>query len=120
MDFLKIHDDDNVGVVLNKTGISIGEPTSINSNKTNHVKFGKKVALININKGKEILRYGAVIGIAKKNIKVGSLVDHTNMKIPDAANLSKIPFKGNVKPRNDVDSNFSFMGYRNNDGSVGT
>lgn len=120
MDFLKIHNDDNVGVVLNKTGISIGEPTSANSNETNHVKFGKKVALTNIKKGKEILRYGAVIGIANKYIKAGSLVDHKNMKIPEAINLDKITFKSKVKSKNDLDSTLSFMGYRNNDGSVGT
>lgn len=120
MDFLKINNNDNVGVVLKKAGISIGNPISINTNKSNHVRFGKKVALTDINEGNEIVRYGAVIGIAKNNIKVGSLVDHTNMVIPDAVDLNKIIFKSNLKPDNIKSSNLSFMGYRNNDGSVGT
>ena len=44
------------------------------------IDFGHKIAMKDIKKGDEVIKYGEVIGIAKQSIKAGELVHIHNLK----------------------------------------
>lgn len=57
--------------------------------------FGHKIALKNLETGKEIVKYGEVIGVASKPIKVGEWV-HTHNAVSARMNTSGEDVKGVV------------------------
>ena len=76
---LKLSDKDNVATALSdietesEVNIRWGkEITKISS--LEKIPFGFKVALIDINKGSKVIKYGETIGIASQDIKRGQLV----------------------------------------------
>ena len=79
-----------------------------------------KVALANLAEGESILRYGVVIGFANRPIARGSWVHEGVITPPDAPPLANCPLATAVpKPLPTLDG-YTFDGYRNPDGSVGT
>ncbi|MHA1297978.1 MAG: UxaA family hydrolase [Candidatus Helarchaeota archaeon] len=83
--FLILHEKDNVATVLKE----IPEGTEIEIEKDNEkflIKTNKKIpiyhkiALKDIKIGEEVLKYGEVIGIAKKEIKQGDHVHRKNIR----------------------------------------
>src|SRR5690606_1745473 len=79
-----------------------------------------KVALIDIPAGGKVLRYGVVIGRALYPIAAGSWVHERLLELPAARDLQGLPMATRkVEPQPPL-SIFTFEGYRNPDGSVGT
>lgn len=82
--YVVINRSDNVGIALEE--LKTGEPISIleNMKRTivikNKVPFGHKFAIHNIKKGQSVLKYGEVIGRAKKKIMVGEHVHVHNVE----------------------------------------
>ena len=84
------------------------------------VPQGHKVALVDLPVGAPVLRYNVAIGYALKDIAAGSWVHERLLKMPDARELSDLPI-ATVKPEPlPALEGYSFEGYRNEDGSVGT
>src|ERR1700690_4151820 len=81
---------------------------------------GQKRALVDIAEGAPILRYGEVIGHAASPILAGEWVDEARIQMPDAPALDRLenPTPG-PEPLPPLE-NYTFEGYRNADGSVGT
>ncbi|MDL2253220.1 UxaA family hydrolase [Ruminococcaceae bacterium OttesenSCG-928-I18] len=45
----------------------------------NDIPFGHKIALVDLDLGNSVYKYGAVIGVATKKICRGERVDHSNI-----------------------------------------
>lgn len=119
MAILKIADKDNVGIVTDRDGLKKGAKTN-GITLLEDIAMGFKVALENIGTWKEIIRYDEVIGLAKEHIEKGSLVHSSKMILPEPPLLKDISLQDNhFSPPEPLDG-YSFEGYKNKDGSVGT
>ena len=61
--------------VLSPEGVVINTPTSLNA-----IAYGHKIALINFDIGDKIIKYGEVIGVASKPIKIGEWIHTHNIE----------------------------------------
>lgn len=81
---------------------------------------GHKVALLDIPANGEIIRYGEVIGYAVRAIPRGSWIDESMVVLPEAPPLHTLPLATKVPAPLPPLEGYTFEGYRNADGSVGT
>jgi len=120
---------DNVAIVANDGGLPAGtilvDAHAEGLVLKDKVPQGHKVSLVEIAEGAPVLRYGMQIGFANKAIAAGCWVHERLLQMPGARGLEGLPI-GTVKPSL-VSSeelskmqSFTFEGYRNADGSVGT
>jgi galactarate dehydratase len=70
--------------------------------------------------GGEIRRYGVVIGFALRDIPAGSWVHERLLRMPPARALQSLPLADRQPARLAPLEGYTFDGYRNADGSVGT
>ena len=70
--------------------------------------------------GGNIIRYGEVIGTAKGAIKRGDWVNEDNVVMGKAPPLDQLEMATRLPPRSEPLTGYTFEGYRNADGSVGT
>ena len=117
---IKIADNDNVGVVTNSSGLSEGTLLDIGIRLSQFIPSGHKVALKTIAEGDKIIRYGQTIGYAIKSIEPGGWVNESKMLLPDPPELKSIPIPVISNAEINPLEGYTFEGYRNPDGSVGT
>ncbi|MDF7631341.1 galactarate dehydratase [Erwiniaceae bacterium L1_55_4] len=118
--YIKVHDADNVAIVVNNQGLPAGTRFEDGLQLTEHVPQGHKVALVDIPQNGVILRYGEVIGTALRPIAQGSWIEESLVALPEAPPLNSLPLANNVPPTLPPLEGYTFEGYRNADGSVGT
>jgi len=118
--YIKVHDADNVAIVVNNQGLPAGTRFEDGLQLTEHVPQGHKVALVAIPENGVILRYGEVIGTALRPIAQGSWIEESLVALPEAPPLNSLPLANNVPPDLPPLEGYTFEGYRNADGSVGT
>ncbi|MBK0099285.1 galactarate dehydratase [Erwinia sp. S63] len=118
--YIKVHDADNVAIVVNNQGLPAGTSFEDGLQLTEHVPQGHKVALVDIPENGVILRYGEVIGTALRPIAQGSWIEESLVALPEAPPLNSLPLANNVPPDLPPLEGYTFEGYRNADGSVGT
>ena len=117
---IRMHERDNVAIVANDGGLPAGTPLPGGPMLRDRVPQGHKVALTDIAAGAPVLRYGIPIGTALKDIAAGSWVHERLLKMPDARSLTDLPI-ATIKPAPQAPlEGYTFEGYRNVDGSVGT
>jgi galactarate dehydratase len=113
---------DNVAIVASPMGIKKGAVLLNNVVTHENIPMGHKIALKNFEKGERVIRYGEVIGITNKALEKGSWINESNLELPEAPVLDQIKY---TKQQNTTQSklkgkSFTFQGYKNPDGSVGT
>jgi galactarate dehydratase len=117
---ISMHPSDNVAIVANDGGLPAGTVLTTGLVLKDKVPQGHKVALIDLKADAPVLRYGIPIGYALKDIPAGSWVHERLLHMPDARELDNLPI-ATVKPAAQPPlEGFTFEGYRNADGSVGT
>ena len=117
---IRMHDRDNVAIVANEGGLPPGTVLASGLVLCERVPQGHKVALTDIAAGAPVLRYGIPIGHATKAIPAGSWVHERLLQMPEARGLDGLPI-ATVKPApQPALDGYTFEGYRNPDGSVGT
>ena len=115
-----MHERDNVAIVANAGGLPPGTTLPSGLVLIDQVPQGHKVALIALEAGAPVLRYGIPIGYAMKKIPAGSWVHERLLKMPDARELDNLPI-ATLKPAPQAPlEGYTFEGFRNADGSVGT
>ena len=118
--FIRMHENDNVAIVANTGGLPAGATFANGLKLREKVPQGHKVALVDLPAGAPVLRYDVAIGYALKDIPAGSWVHERLLKMPDARELTDLPI-ATVKPEPLPPlEGYTFEGYRNEDGSVGT
>lgn len=117
---IRMQADDNVAIVANDGGLPPGTTLPGGPTLLDKVPQGHKVALAAIPAGAPVRRYGVAIGFAKQDIAAGRWVHERLLEMPAARALEGLPM-ATVKPAPQPPlEGFSFQGYRNADGSVGT
>ncbi|HKX44857.1 MAG TPA: galactarate dehydratase [Burkholderiaceae bacterium] len=117
---IKMHDRDNVAIVANDGGLPAGTAFPDGLTLREHVPQGHKVALVDIAADAPVRRYDVVIGHALKDIAAGSWVHERLLKMPDARGLDGLPKATAQRAPMPPLAGYTFEGYRNPDGSVGT
>ncbi|MFN7121399.1 MAG: galactarate dehydratase [Hydrogenophaga sp.] len=117
---IRMHASDNVAIVANDGGLPVGTELPGGLVLRDKVPQGHKVALVDLPQGAVVLRYGVPIGHALADIAAGSWVHERLLQMPDARGLENLPM-ATVKPEPLPPlEGYTFEGYRNADGSVGT
>ncbi|MDE2616233.1 MAG: galactarate dehydratase [Burkholderiales bacterium] len=117
---ISMHGRDNVAIVANDGGLPPGTVLPAGPTLRDPVPQGHKVALRDIPADGAVLRYGIPIGYALKDIPAGSWVHERLLKMPTARELEGLPI-ATIKPEAQAPlEGYTFEGYRNADGSVGT
>ena len=118
--YIRMHACDNVAIVANDGGLPPGATFADGLSLRERVPQGHKLALVDLPQGGAVLRYNVVIGHALKDIAAGSWVHERLLEMPAARGLEGLPM-ATVKPPVPAPlEGYSFEGYRNADGSVGT
>ena len=117
---IRMHERDNVAIVANDGGLPAGTQLPDGLVLVNAVPQGHKVALVDLKAATPVLRYGIPIGYALKDIPAGSWVHERLLDMPSARSLDNLPI-ATVKPAPmPALEGYTFEGFRNADGSVGT
>lgn len=117
---ISMHAADNVAIIANDGGLPAGTVLSSGQVLVDHVPQAHKVALVDIPEGGVIRRYNVVIGYALRPIPAGSWVHEKLVQMPDARSLEGLPISTVKPPVQAPLEGYTFQGYRNADGSVGT
>jgi galactarate dehydratase len=117
---IRMNERDNVAIVANDGGLEAGTLLPGGPQLVDRVPQGHKVALVPIAAGAPVLRYGIPIGHALKDIAAGAWVHERLLQMPDARSLEHLPLSTVKPPPLPPLEGYTFEGYRNADGSVGT
>src|SRR3978361_2353094 len=118
--YIRLREQDNVAIVANRGGLQRGAVFGDGLTLTEQIPQGHKVALQDIAAGSAIIRYGEVIGHARATIARGGWGKESLVIMPDAPSLTNLPKSRGTPPALEPLEGFTFDGYRNRDGSVGT
>jgi galactarate dehydratase len=118
--YIRIHASDNVAIVANDGGLKAGAEFADGLRLVDNVPQGHKVALADLAEGDAIVRYNVVIGYAQKALPRGSWVHERVMRMPVAPGLDGLPIATVKPPALPPLEGYTFEGYRNADGSVGS
>lgn len=117
---IRMQTQDNVAIVANSGGLPAGTVLADGLVLRDAVPQGHKVALVDIPAEGAVLRYGIAIGYALKDMPAGSWVHERLLQMPSPRELENLPI-ATVKPQPLPPlEGYTFEGYRNADGSVGT
>ncbi len=122
---LRMHPEDNVAIVANDGGLPAGTvipPGRVGAGLVLREKVpqGHKVALEPIEAGQAVRRYRVPIGYALSTVEAGTWVHERLLQMPAARALEGLPM-ATVRPEAaEPLEGFTFEGYVNPDGSVGT
>src|SRR6185312_5811947 len=117
---IRMHARDNVAIVANEGGLAPGASLPDGPTLVDRVPQGHKVALVDIAAGEAVRRYDVVIGRAARDIRAGSWVHERLLDMPEACPLEGLPRATARTPASDALEGYTFEGFRNADGSVGT
>ncbi|WP_186120464.1 galactarate dehydratase [Burkholderia gladioli] len=118
--YIRVHPDDNVAIVVNDGGLPAGAQFADGLTLCEGVPQGHKVALVDLKEGDPVLRYHVVIGYASKDLPRGSWVNERTLRMPEPPGLENLPLATRKAPEQVPLEGYTFEGYRNADGSVGT
>lgn len=118
--FIRMHEKDNVAIVVNDGGLPAGTQFENGLSLLEAVPQGHKVALIDIAKDQAITRYNVTIGYAQNDIAAGSWIQESLVQLPPARELQNLPIANRKAPDMPALEGYTFQGFRNPDGSVGT
>ncbi|SEG36683.1 galactarate dehydratase [Bryocella elongata] len=118
--YVRVHPNDNVAIIVNAGGLVAGTRFSSGLVLTDDVPEAHKVALSAIDEGSPIVRYGVVIGHAARAIHEGDWVMEDDLVAPPAPDLDSVPLATQTPASLPPLEGYTFQGYRNADGTVGT
>jgi galactarate dehydratase len=118
--YVQVHPADNVAIVVNEGCLPAGTVFESGLTLTETVPEAHKMALTAISAGAAVIRYGVVIGYAARDISAGSWVHEGILMLPQPPALDRLPPPAKDQPSLPPLEGFTFEGYVNDDGSVGT
>jgi len=117
---IQIYPQDNVAIVVNDGGLPAGVRLDSGLVLTEAIPEAHKVALADVDTGGAIIRYGVVIGYAARPIEKGAWVHEGILTLPKAPDLGSLPRSTAVPAALPSLEGYTFEGFVNADGSVGT
>ena len=117
---IRMHERDNVAIVPQEGGLPAGTRIAGGPVLVEKVPQAHKVALVDLPAGTEVLRYGVCSGRTTVDVAAGRWVHERLLEMPVARGLEGLP-RATVRPQPLPPlAGYTFQGYRNADGSVGT
>ena len=111
--YVKIKEKDNVAVAVQdiKAGTRITEDLTANQD----IPQAHKIALCDISAGKEIIRYGVVLGYAIHEIRKGDWINEHMLELPESPSLDHLEYGTNLVEMENLPmpKRTTWMGYRN-------
>ena len=117
---IRVHPRDNVAVVVADDGLASGTQLPDGPTLSERIPQAHKVALSEVQAGQPITRYGHTIGFANRTIRAGAWVREEMLDVPQAPPLDELLLATAPPPPQPALTGYTFEGYRNTDGSVGT
>ena len=117
---IRVHAKDNVAVVVNEGGLPAGTKLASGLELREAIPEAHKVTLADLAQGDAIMRYGVTIGYANRAVARGSWLHEGLMTAPQAPPLADCPMATATPEALAPLEGYTFEGYRNPDGSVGT
>ena len=117
---IRMHARDNVAIVANDGGLPAGTALPSGLVLRDRIPQGHKVALVDLATDAPVLRYGIPIGYALRDIAAGSWVHERLLRMPAARGLDRLPVATIQPEAQQPLDGYTFEGFRNADGSVGT
>lgn len=117
---LVVNKADNVGIVSTIQGLSKGCELPDGTVLIEDVPMGHKIALVDIDKGNRIIRYGEIIGHAQTKLNRGEWVQESKIELPDPPDLTAIRILNSKNNKLEPLNGYTFDGFRNPNGTVGT
>jgi altronate dehydratase len=114
---IRLHPDDNVAVALKDIAKGTDLP-DFGLVTQDTIPSGHKVALVGLDQGVPVRRYGQMIGMATAPIAAGAHVHSHNLGMGD--HRQDYAFGADCRPLPQIAEARSFMGYHRADGKVGT
>jgi galactarate dehydratase len=118
--YIKAHELDGVAIVANPDGLGSGAEFGCGLKLTEPIPQSHKVALRDLAVGEAIVRYGHVIGHANRDMNRGSWVREEFIDQAPAPSLDDLPIATAIPPAQSPLEGYTFEGYTNADGTVGT
>jgi galactarate dehydratase len=118
--YIQVNPADNVAIIVNEGGLPAGTVFESGLKLLEDVPEAHKVALRDIERDQPIVRYGAVIGYALISIAKGSWIHEGNLRLPKPPELKDVPISTAVPEPLPPLEGYTFEGFVNPDGSVGT
>ncbi len=117
---IQVHERDNVAIVVESGGLKAGSLLQGGVRLVEDVPQGHKVALRDLSAGDAIIRYGEVVGYAETDLPSGSWIHEGVTRMPASPELDSWAFTPPPEQNLEPLDGYTFEGYRNPDGSVGT
>jgi galactarate dehydratase len=117
---VRVHPDDNVAIVADDDGAPAGSTFAGGLVAIEDIPHAHKIALRDIAAGDPVIRYGQPIGTARRSIGRGALVGGDLVAVPEAPDLDALRVPPSPPAAPAPLDGYSFEGYRNDDGTVGT
>lgn len=118
--YVKINEQDNVAIAVHD--IAAGTVVAEGLTARQDIPQAHKIALCDIEKGGEIIRYGVVLGYAKERIQKGDWINEHMLHLPESPSVDNMAYGTNLVAMQDLPEpkRTSWMGYRNANGPAGT
>jgi galactarate dehydratase len=118
--FIKVNETDNVGIVVAADGVRAGTQDACGLTVAERIPQSHKLALRRMEPGEPVVRYGQTIGFANRDIGAGCWVREEYLELPAAPRLAEMPLASAVPAPLPKLEGWTFEGFKNADGSVGT
>ncbi len=117
---IKVKDKDNVAIAVHD--LPVGTEVLPGVVSLQPIPQAHKIALEDIPKGGEIIRYGVVLGYAKDAIPKGSWINEHMLDLPESPALHDLPYATHIVPPEELPDpvQTTWWGYRNKKGPAGT
>lgn len=117
---IKIKGNDNVAVAIRD--LPTGTEIAPNLVTLQDIPQAHKIALQDIPKSGEIIRYGVVLGYAKAFIPAGSWINEHMLNLPASPSVDNLPYGTNIVAMADLPDppRTTWLGYQNKTGPAGT
>ncbi len=120
MMYIRVNPRDNVAIIVHPEGAAAGSVLPGGLAVRERIPQAHKVALADIAGGEAVVRYGHAIGYANRPIAAGSWVREELLDMPAPPPLDRLPLATAVPAPLPPLPGYTFEGYRNADGGVGT
>src|ERR1035438_8951457 len=118
--YIRVNPRDNVAILVHPEGAAPGDLLPAGLIARERIPQSHKIALQNLEPGQPVVRYGQTIGLANRPIAAGSWVREELLDMPEAPSLDSLCLATAIPPTLPPLDGYTFEGYRNADGGVGT
>ncbi|KQR73923.1 galactarate dehydratase [Burkholderia sp. Leaf177] len=118
--YIRVHPHDNVAIIVNDGGLPEGTTFPDGLTLRDRIPQGHKVALTDLTKNDPVVRYDVTIGYALQDLPKGSWINEHVIRMPEPPGLEALPIATRVAPAMPPLEGFTFEGFRNADGTVGS